>query len=339
MAKLDVKVKIELSKAAGSVGFGIPLLIESGATAAKPYTECYTLEDVVAAGFEATTGIYKAAAMIFAQEHRPEKIAVCSSNAALAAAITAIADKDFRQIVVVNVTPVGEDSSVDGELIAAADYVETTKKMMFISKTKADFATFKTSLEGKKYDRTVIFVNDTDYANAALVGEAAGRAAGSFTYKFKTLKGVTAETFTDLELEALHEAGAIAYVTKAGDDVTSEGISQSGRYIDETDSIDYVIANVEYKNQKVLNNTAKVPYDNRGIALHEAATEAALREAAAMGIIAQNDDGTYDYTVSFGARSATTEADRASRVYKYGTFRFSLAGAIHDVEVFGEVTA
>lgn len=327
---LDVKVKIELSKAVGNVGFGIPLLIESGATKAVDYTECSSLDEVATAGFAESTAMYKAANAVFAQEHRPSKIAVCASAGTLKEAITAVVANDFRQIVVVN----GNSE----EYVTAAEYVETTRKMMFVSMAKDDFDTFKASLSGKQYNRTIIFVNSTDIANAALVGEMAGRTVGSYTYKNKTLKGVTAEVYTEAELEALHTAGAFAYVTKAGDDVTTEGISQSGVYIDETENMDYVIQNIEYRVQKVFNNTPKISYDNRGIALIESATDTALREAAVNGIIAQNDDGTYDYTVAFGARSATTEADRASRVYNYGTFQFALANAIHYATISGTVT-
>lgn len=328
---LDVKVKIELSKASGSVGFGIPLLLETGATTAVAYTECFSLDDVKAAGFEETSDMYKAANMLLMQENRPTKIAVCAlTEDDVASAIASVVSKDWRQLVLVN----GESDNY----IAAADYIETTKKYLFTSAAKADFETFKTSLAGKKYDRTVIFVNSTPFASAALVGEMAGRVVGSYTYKNKTLKGVVAEDLTDTEIEALHEAGAFGYVTKAGDDVTTEGFAQSGVYIDETENMDYVIHNIEYRTQKVFNNNAKVPYDNTGIALLEAATETALKEAAVNGIIAVLANGSYDYSVSFGGRDVTTEADRASRVYKYGSFRFSLAGAIHYAQISGIVS-
>lgn len=331
MASLDVKVKIELSKVAGSVGFGIPLLLEGGAAKEVAYTECYSIEDVVTAGYTETTATYKAANMIFAQEHRPAKIAVCGVAGTVVETLPTLIAKDFRYLIVVG-------GSAD-DYVAIADYIETTKKMFFVSMSAEDFKTFKTKLTGKKYDRTVIFVNGTANADAALVGEIAGRVAGSFTYKFKTLKGVAPETFTDAELEEIHKAGAFAYVTKAGDDVTTEGISQSGTYIDQTDSIDYVIANVEYKVQKTLNSNDKVGYTDKGISLIEAAVTSVLQDAGNIGIIAEKEDGTYDYSVSFAPRSATTEAERASRIYKYGTFKFSLAGAIHDVEVHGEITA
>lgn len=330
---LDVKVTISVSQPIGGVGFGVPLLVEGGVTTSPVgYTECYNLTDVIAAGFEATTAMYKAANVVFSQTNRPEKIAVCQSAGSLVEALTAVVSRGWRQAVVVN-------GNIE-EYVAAADYIETTKdKMLFLSMSREDFATLEESLANKKYDRTVFFVNETENAAAALVGETAGRDAGSFTYKFKNLKGVVAEEFTDVEINTLHKSGAFGYVTKAGTDITTEGISQSGKYLDITDSIDFVIQNIEYKVQQVFNNTPKVSFDDRGIALIESATVSALQDAFNNGIIAVQADGvTPDYTVSFAPRSATSEADRASRVYKYGSFAFSLAGSIHEAHIEGTVT-
>ena len=329
---LDVNVKIELSKTTGSAGFGVPLLLEAGATKAVEYTECYSIDDVVAAGFAVGTEMYKAANMVFIQKNRPTKIAICAVSGTAVEALPTIASKGWRQLVLVG----GEAD----EYIAVADYIETTRnKMLFISMPLAEFTELKTQLTGKKYDRTVIFVNSTEYAAAALVGETAGRTAGGFTYMFKTLSGVAAEDLTDAEIEAIHDAGAFGYVTKAGDDVTTEGFSQSGMYIDITDGIDYVVQNIEHRVQKVFNNNAKVPYDDRGIALIEAATITALQDAYLNGIVAVLADGvTPDYSTKFTARAGTTEADRESRVYPYGTFDFALAGAIHKAHIYGTVS-
>ena len=330
---LDVKVTISVSAASGGVGFGIPLLIESGVTEnAVGYAECYSIDDVVAAGFDTTSGMYVAANMVFVQTNRPQKIAIYQSAGTLAEALAEVASKGWRQAVVVN--------GKTAEYIGAADYIETTRdKMLFLSMPYEEFKTFVTSLDGKQYDRTVILVNETENAAAALVGETSGRPAGSFTYKFKNLKNVKAEELTDSQIKEIHDNGAFGYVTKAGDDITTEGISQSGKYIDITDSIDYVIQNIEYRIQKVFNSNGKVPYDDRGIAMLEAATVSALQDAANNDIIAVAEDGvTPDYSVSFAPRSQTTEADRATREYKYGSFRFALSGAIHYCEVNGVIT-
>lgn len=323
---LDVKVKIELSKVVGKLGFGYPLILKAGVEdAAVPYVVCKSLEEVVAAGFAVESDVYAAAQLVFKQENAPEKIAVFASETDVVAAITSVLDKDWRQLVVL-----GQNDLATVKTIA--DVIESTRKMYFACVESID-----ASLDSEKYDRTVLFVHPSADAVAALVGEAAGREVGSFTYKNLILAGVEPQVYTSAQLEAIHEKGGMTLVTKAGDNVTSEGKSQSGEYIDVTDSIDYVLQQIEYKLQKVLNNTAKVPYDNRGIALLESAVLTVLQDAYNKGIIAEREDGTGDYSVSFAARSETSEEDRANRYYPYGKFTFALAGAIHMVEITGEI--
>ena len=66
---LDVKVKIDLVKPLGKAGFGIPLILEENATTEKSYTECRNLDDIIAAGFAATTKVYKAANTMLMQDN------------------------------------------------------------------------------------------------------------------------------------------------------------------------------------------------------------------------------------------------------------------------------
>ena len=326
---LDVKVKIELSKVIGKLGFGYPLIMKASVAEGEtvvPYTECANLDEVKAAGFDEKTEVYNAARLMFSQENVPAKVAVCSSSDDAATTIAALVDKGWRQLVVVGSPALAEVKEI-------ADYIETTNKLYFATVSELD-----TTFESGTYDRTVVFVHATVDAVAALVGEAAGRDAGSFTYKNLILKGIPAEDYTDAEISAIHDKGGITFVTKAGDNVTTEGKALSGEYIDVTDCIDYVIQQIEYRLQKVLNNSAKVPYDNRGIALLESAVLTVLQDAFNNGIIAATDDGAGDYSVSFATRSETSEDDRVARYYPYGNFKFALAGAIHTVEVTGEIT-
>lgn len=326
---LDVKVKIELSKVIGKLGFGYPLILKAGLSESDTpvaYTECAGLDDVVKAGFAADTDVYAAAQLMFMQDNPPAKIAVHASADDAVTAIGKIIDKEWRQLVVIG-------SNALSSVKTIADYVETTDKMYFACVEELD-----ATLDDCKYDRTVLFVHAESDAVAALVGEAAGRDVGSFTYKNLILKGIAAQELSETEIEAIHDKGGMCFVTKAGDNVTSEGKTQGGEYVDVVDSIDYVVSQIEYRVQKVLNNTAKVPYDNRGIALLESAVVTVLQDAYNNGIIAEADNGEPDYAVEFASRSETTEEDRAARYYPYGKFRFGLAGAIHKVEVIGEIS-
>lgn len=332
---LDVKVKIDMTKPIGSVGFGIPLIIEENATAAKAYTECYSLEEVVTAGFASTTKVYKAANTIFMQDNAPEKIAVCATDNTTTEWLGDVANtgKDWRQLVVVteSETPISVSS------IMAA--VETLDNKMYFADLKTDDTT---QLSVSNISRTVLFycnaTTDCPSPVAALVGATAGKKVGSFTYKNLILKGLQGQNLTETELRAIHNKGGITFVNKAGDNVTSEGKVAGGEYIDIIDSKDYIIGNIEYQTQKTLNAAEKIPYDNNGIAMLENVCVNVMREAYNNGIIATNEDGTPAYAVSYATREDTEASDRATRKYIGGKFAFALAGAIHEAEITGEIT-
>jgi hypothetical protein len=161
---------------------------------------------------------------------------------------------------------------------------------------------------------------------------------GSYTVKNQILKGIAAQELTDAQIDAIHAKGGITFVAKAGDNVTSEGKVAGGEYIDVVENEDWIIQQITYKTQKLLNNANKIPFDNNGIAMLETAAQDVLAGAYGNGMIANKADGTPDYAVNYGLREEMAEADRAARKYLGGQFRFALAGAVHEVEVNGEIT-
>ncbi len=320
---LDVKVKIDLKKPIGKLAFGYPLILTEGSTEIE-YTECATVDDVVTAGYATESNTYKAAAIMFQQNNPPAKIAVMTvTTGGAVTALSEVAAKGWRQLVTVDITDTSD----------IVTYIETTTDKMY-------FATVETSTELAALsdnDRVVGFVHSDPLAVAALVGEAAGREVGSFTYKNLILKGILPEDLSDTEITAITTANGIAFVTKAGDNVTTEGKAMSGEYIDIIDSKDYVISNLEYQTQKMLNTMGKIPYDNNGIAVLESAAVNVMNDAYNKGIIATNEDGTPGYSVDYATREETDPSDRAARKYIGGNFSFKLAGAIHEVEITGEI--
>lgn len=351
MAK-DVKVVINLAKPVTGTGFGYPLIFEGKATSLIEYTECYSIDEVIKvvggisdADDEETiatktatakeTNIYKAALLIFMQDNAPEKIAVCASASAATTGLATILHHGWRQLIVTSVGTEGEDTRK-----TISDYIETTEKMYFTSVENVTALSGASAISGN--ERTVIMCHDDDNTlitlpEAALVGVAASKVAGSFTYKNLMLKGLTPKVLSDSQINAIHSANAMAFVIKCGDGVTSEGKTTSGEYIDIIDAKDYIIQNIEYQTQKLLNQSDKIPYDNSGIARLETVCVNVLRDAANNGLIALTDEGVYDYSVSYKARSETKGADRAERKYVEGSFRFALAGAIHTVEIKGTI--
>ena len=331
----DVTVKIDLAKPIGKVGFGVPLILCESAVKAVEYVECANIAEVAEAGFAAASKAYKAAQLIFAQVNAPKRIAMCAVTEAATAALAdeALTSKDWRQLIVVNE---GESETAVADLITAVEALEG--KMLFVSLDVED----STAVTATGLRHTILFyVDATDEAPvpaAALVGESAGREAGSFTYKNLILHGIAPQKLTDAQLKAIHDKGGITFVAKAGDNVTSEGKVAGGEYIDVIDSEDYIVQQIAYKTQKVLNNAAKVPYTNAGIAMLESAVVDVLQSAYNNGMIATKADGTPDYSVDFALREDTTAENRNNRHYPYGNFGFALAGAIHTAYITGEIT-
>ena len=332
----DVKVHIDLAKPIGTVGFGVPLILVENAVSAVAYTEVANIDEAKEAGIVADNKAYKAMQLLFAQPNAPKRIAVCAVNesAAVALADAVLAGKGWRQLIVINegeaaATTVSEIST----LVEAMD-----GKMYFANLDTTDDTEISTS--GLR--RTVLFycnaTEDVPVPVAALVGETAGRAAGSFTYKNLVLSGVPAQELTDAQIDAIHKKGGFTFVAKAGDNVTSEGKVAGGEYIDIIDSEDYIIQQLAFRTQKVLNNNAKIPYDNNGIGLLESVAKSVLQDAYNNGMIVTNEDGTPGYTVNYALREDTKATDRANRLYLGGNFSFALTGAVHEVEITGSIT-
>lgn len=331
----DVKVKIDLTKPLGTVGFGVPMILVENAGAAIPYTEVTNIDEAVKAGITTGSDAYKAIQLLFSQSHAPRRIAVCAvtNGAATALGDAALAGKGWRQLIVVNEGDTASTPTAISTVVEAMD-----GKVYFASLDLDDSTTITTS--GLR--RTVLFYcdasEDIPVPVAALVGETAGRDAGSFTYKNLVLSGIPAQDLTDSEIDDIHSKGGLTFVQKAGDNVTSEGKVAGGEYIDVIDCEDYIIQQLAYKTQKVLNNAAKVPFDNNGIGMLESVAVDVLQTAYNNGMIITNPDGTPGYSVNYALRENTKDTDRANRLYVGGNFSFALTGAIHTVEITGEIT-
>lgn len=328
----DVIVKIKMQSVVGSAGFGIPLILEEYAATDVAFTEVKELAHLDELGVGEESEIYQQAKTLFAQENRPEKIAVMAvKGKGFIEILKDLKAKDFRQLIPVFGTTVND--AVPTALKALADHVETTDKIvLFVNMHDKD-------IEGIKGDH-VFFI---DYAGVskgvegAVVGATAGLEPGSFTFKNIILRGIEPDEKSDLDLEAASNKYTNGIVQKCGDVVLSDGLAASGEYMDVIDSKDWIIKNIAYKSQKLLNSMPKVTFDNIGISQLESVVVNVLAIADGMGMIAADDDGKAMYATNFATRSQCDAADIAKRHYKGGKFSFTLSGAIHTAEINGEL--
>lgn len=330
---LDVNVTIKLSGVAGSVGFGVPLILVSKAATAIDYVECSTAEEVVTAGFAENSDAVALFNIMKMQENKPRQIAVAQVTGTAVSALPGYLGK-VRQVI----TLLGSD---DSTMKQVADYVETTDSMIYFPVITA--ASGLSDFEG--LDRTMVGVHsDGQKLAAGIIGATAGMDAGSFTYKNIIVKGVTPDALTESEIDAIdNKTGSgtgygYTLQRKAGDIVTTEGKAASGEFLDIVDSFDWIIKNIGYRSQKLLNSVPKLAYDNGGIGALEGVTNGVLKDADNMGIIAHDEADTPLYATDFGTRAESSASDRADRNYRLGRFTFELAGAIHTATINGTVS-
>ncbi|HBZ80916.1 MAG TPA: hypothetical protein DEP07_11085 [Brevibacillus sp.] len=329
--KSDVTVTIDIQRPTPKLGFGKTLIIGSSA-AGMDYKTYYDLESVQV-DFAPSTEVYKAALALLNQgDNSPSEIAVMlykTEGETLADFLPKIFEKDWYFLV--------STSSQKANILTIADAVEQNNSRQFFASTSSleDLAAIK----AKKYTRTTMFYHTTtdNYPEAAWLGVCASYDVGSITWKFKTLKGIDVLDISTTELMAIHALGANTYVKKAGDDVTSEGKTVSGEYIDIIHARDYLVFSIQYAIQKLLNRSPKIRYDNTGIAQLESEVRTILKRADLNGMIAHDADGQALFSTDFKGRGEVDPADREKREYNDGTFRFELAGAIHAAAIKGTI--
>lgn len=275
---------------------------------------------------------------MFMQENPPEKIAVlCCDTTTLGEYFA----REWRQLVFCA-------SQNQAEKVAAMIESAEEMKVMFYG-TVYESGSVNDKLD-KAYERVYQLASkgsgdsipskelEACAAAAALVAVTCNKLVGSFTYKNMQLAYCTpVENISRSELNVYHDANVNVLVTKAGYDVTSEGKTLSGEYLDIIDTKDWLITQIEYQLQQALIINDKIPYDNNGISLLENVVVNILQDAYNNGMIATDDDGNPSYTVDFAPRSETKASDREVRRYVEGKFTFDLAGAIHTVTVNGTI--
>ncbi|WP_332649666.1 DUF3383 family protein [Lysinibacillus sp. 54212] len=325
MAFEDVQVVIDVNKPGSLTGLGTPLILVSH-TEAGTYTE-FTDAASVKLAYGDNHSAYKIALVLENQgQYRPSKIAVATYSVEKTSDVVLrdVFDNDWY-FVILDAGEIAEKKKIS-EIVEGKDF-----------KMAAHLVTSTVEAEALKelaYERTILFgitpELSEEYANAALIGACGSRTVGEITWKFKSLVGVTPMNNTTQAL-AYTNANANIYINTSGKPKTREGVVASGEFIDVIHGIDFIKVNAKNAIDAVLNNSAKIAFEDSDIALLTTALTDTLELAGRQGIIARSDNGQFLYTVNALSRSEVTAAERASRVYRGLSFDFELAGAIHKV--------
>ena len=234
------------------------------------------------------------------------------------------------------------DANTDAEILSAAGYVETIRKLHAYSTNEAGVIASTTTdiaaqLEALNYTRTFGIYNTNTAGTvpaAAYTGRFAPEPAGSITWLFKTLTGIVADTFTATQETNLKTKNINYYTTIEGVDVVyGNGVVASGEYIDVIVGIDWIHARLQERIFGTFLNNRKIAFTGDGVAKIEAEVRAVLAEATDRGILANDTPPV----IKVPNVLSLTPAQRNTRVLPAITFRARLAGAIHAVDIVGSV--
>jgi len=339
MADITVNIS-DQTQVISQEGFGLCLVVCT--TKAQTYKEYDISVDLtsVIADFAETTAVYKMVNEFAAQSSRPETIAIFGID--LTESVTKADDLTaaLNTLIVTNNNwyRLALEDETETLITAVSEWAETNLKMFY---TQFANTTFTTDFASK--NRTVLcYKENTDRLDAAMLGYAASRIPGSFTFKFKNLNAITADAITPTELTNIKAKNMNSYFSKfavigLGTSQLDGGVVASGKFIDQIESRDWVQFRIEQEIAKLLMSSDKVPYSNDGIQQVVTCVTTALDDAFDNSIIDSKEDKTPDFTVNYKTISQISASAKAARKLTGITFKYVELGAIHEVIVSGAV--
>ena len=225
----------------------------------------------------------------------------------------------------------------------AAKWAESNEKLfvcqtqdVLVTSSSADTTSIAYHLKNSNYDRTMCFAhrNNRDYVCAAMLGRALPEDAGSITWAMKELNAVSAQAFTTSEINIANGKDANVITTIAGVAVTRFGTASGGEFMDVSRGADWLKSRIAERVFALLISNDKVPFTDAGISAVKSEILAQLQAGVARDFLSPDPEPT----CTTPRASAVSAADKGSRTLNNVTFRAVLAGAIHKVNLEGELT-
>lgn len=237
----------------------------------------------------------------------------------------------------------------DADILQAAAYIESVRKIFVAVSSSAAIATSATSdvlstLKSKAYARTALVFSPGAAAQgieAAWVGGQLPQTPGSNTWTYRTLVGISPDTLSANQVATVigQPIGGVAgkngnvYTVVGGVPVTQQGMMAKGQYIDITIGLDWLQAAIQNNIYSAIVAANKIPFTDEGVGVLMSAVRAAIDQGVANQLI----DGD---TISITAPPVlqVLPSQRAQRIAPTITFGCRLKGAIQSVRVRGNVT-
>lgn len=243
-------------------------------------------------------------------------------------------------------------SRADEDILAMAEWAEANEKL-FGTATAADGAKnseitndIGSQLQAKNYYRTFWFYHAlaaTEYPECAIMARCFSINPGGETWANKQLSSITTDSLSETEALAVQGKNGNTFEPFRNISITQNGKVAAGEWIDVIRFRDWLAEEIKVNVFNLLINRDKVPYTDAGIAAIESQIRAALTLGQTRGGIApteydENGNQNLGFTISVPLSSSISPNQKALRILNDVKFTARLAGAIHVVNITGNLT-
>lgn len=309
-------------------------------------------------GFTTEDAAYIAATVAFSQNPAPVSLYICIRKETSEEESDEVTYEDIRITLArakgeapfygIHLTEFGDDADIQG----AVSWVEANEKIFGFEYTDIDkcpvknfsyyrsFGIFSGKADGCEDGSLPV---ENEYAALAWMAKCFGYDPGTESWHLKELATIVPSALSTDEKKTLEESHINTFRRYAGCNTTFGGYMLSGEWIDVIRFRDWLKAEMQANVFNALKTNRKVPFTDGGIRMIEGQMEATLSKGQAVGGIAlteydSNDNEIPGYTVTVPLAADLTEAERKSRRLTGCRYTARLAGAIHVVEIQGNLT-
>ena len=323
------------TKPVAEKGFGLPLILATSKV--LDYTVYTDISDV-AVDFEETSREYKLATRMFGQSPKIRELACYGIDytsgtddvTALSAALNDLVKTDNDWFYLVST------ANSDKEIEELCQWISTQEKIYGV--TTQSIALSET-IKGK-YENVLLSVHDDENAFHAegLIAYGAPLVIGSYVFSHKQVNGVGAAKLSNAEINKIIANNATTCINEMGWLINASGKASGGEYLDVIQADYFLRARLREDIFQLLATAKKIPYTNEGIAMVVARMDTRFKQCFRQGIIATDDNGDPDYTITFPKRSEIPKNTIAQRILPDINFRLVIAGGVEKVQINGVLT-
>lgn len=235
------------------------------------------------------------------------------------------------------------DSQSQAEIEAATPWVEANEKFFCWNNSDTKSADSGTTTDVFSTQKAAAYARSgglyskfelLSYSGAALTAKEFVENPGAATLHLKTLASITVDTLSAAEASGIKDKNGTVYVTVSNINVTMGGKTASGEWFDTTRFVDWQKAEIQFRMFTFFVNNKKVPYTDLGIDAVTAIIDGALDFGVLRGGLAAGST-----SVSAPKVADIDAGTRAARRLEDVKFGGRLAGAIHELDIQGTVTA